>query len=315
MKKLVSILVIASLMMSVFYGCGSSDDDTDSDISPKPDDKETYVEYNEDDQYDDYNEDDQYDDYNDNYEENDYTDTQSFRYRAEKNEDDVYDLMQGETNDSLYKFKKVRYALTDRSGYDDGGHIFIYSFSSDARIPVFSKNEPIAIYYDADQLTLIKITSEVQYAPDINFANPIFNGLSYYNRAPYSINGLGMPRYNLSDSEEIEINGENYDEYLLEKSVILAQEGYSPAYFSIVSAEKDEVFSIGGYHGTEWTEYEFYADIPFWVQDSYEVITVPVEKTKNGYFTVDLSGLEAGTYYNLTQSSWSSNDKMFEIVD
>ena len=77
----------------------------------------------------------------------------------------------------------------------------------------------------------------------------------------------------------------------------------------LIDAEKDEKFIIGGYKGTEWVEYEFFADVPFWYQDSYEKVTVPVEKTRNGYFTVDLSGLEPGLYYN------STNDRMIEITD
>lgn len=296
MKKFVSLLALASLMLSALYGCGSSGDDYSSDYP---------AEYG-DEVYDENNNEYQEDETPEASEENAEDDTQSLTYEAELNEDGVYDLLQGDYDWSAYHRYKVRYMLDDKSGYDEGGHFFVYG-NSDVRIPVFSKNETVAIYTDVDELAFIKITSDIHYAPDLDLADE-FDGLGY-EKAPYGISGLGKWRYNFCNSDEIEINGEDYDEFLGKHTINLRADYYGTNYFALIDAEKGEKFTIGGYEGTKWVEYDFYADVPFWYQDTYEKVTVPVEKTRNGYFTVDLSGLETGLYYNLT------NDRMAEITE
>ena len=295
MKKFVSLLALASLMLSALYGCGSSGDDYSSDYT---------AEY-EDEVYDENNNEYQEDETPEAPEENAEDDTQSLTYEAELNEDGVYDLLQGDYDWSAYHRYKVRYMLDDKSGYDEGGHFFVYG-NNDVRIPVFSKNANIAIYTDVDELTFIKITSDIHYAPDIRFKK--YDEFEY-EKAPRTINWLGIPLYNFCNSDEVEINGENYDDFLDKHAISLREDYYVPNYFALIDAEKGERFTIGGYEGTKWVEYDFYADVPFWYQDTYEKVTVPVEKTRNGYFTVDLSGLETGLYYNLT------NDRMAEITE
>ena len=295
MKKFASILALMSLIVSALYGCGSSDDNYSSD----------YIEQLENGFFDETGNEYQEDETPGVPEENEEDETQSFKYMAEKNEDGVYDLLQGDYGWDSYSEYKVRYMLDDRSGYDEGGHFFVYG-SSDVRIPIFGKNESVAIYTDVDELTFIKITSDTHYAPDIRFKK--YDGFEY-DKAPRRIDGLGTWHYNFNDSDEIEINGENYDDFLDKYAVSLREDYYVSNYFALIDAEKGEKFTIGGYEGTKWVEYDFYADVPFWYQDTYEKVTVPVEKTRNGYFTVDLSGLESGLYYNLT------NKQMIEITE
>lgn len=295
MKKIVSVLILMSLIASALYGCGSSGDDYSSDYPAEYEDEvyeENYNEYQE-------------DETPEVPEENAEDDTQSLTYKAELNEDGVYNLLQNNNDCSVYK---VNYISDDRTEYDEGGHLFVYA-NSGSTIPVFSKSEPTAIYFDADEITFIKITSDIHYAPDVNFADSIYNNMLYYDVAPRKISGLGVYLYNFSNSDEIEINGENYDEFLDKRTVKLKEDYYVNNFFVLIDAEKGEEFNIGGYNGTAWNEYTFYADVPFWYQDTYEKVTVPVEKTRNGYFTVDLSTLESGTYVNLT------NKQLIEITD
>ena len=241
---------------------------------------------------------------NNEYQEPEETTALSLEFAAEKNEDGVYDLLQGETDIYIWRFHEVQYMLDDKSGYDKGNHLLIYGYdfvgNEQLKIPIFNKNLPVAIYFDADELTFIKITSDTHYAPNLNFAGY----RSVYDKSPYIFNAsvVADPKYNFENSDEVEINGENYDEFLDKHAVRFKG-------FVFLEAEKGEKFTIGGYREAEWVEYDFYADVPFWYQDSYEEVTVSVEKTRNGYFTVDLSGLESGLYYNLDKN------QMIEITE
>ncbi len=239
---------------------------------------------------------------NNEYQEPEETTALSLEFAAEKNEDGVYDLLQGETIISNWHFYNVKYMLDDKSGYDKGGHLFIYGTFSEREpleIPIFNKNLPVAIYFDADELNFIKITSDTHYAPDLNLAD--YNDGLGFCKSPFKIHfsagGMNNSQYDFKNSDEIEINGEDYETFLNKRAVNFKQ-GWS-SYYAFIEATAGEKFTIGGYKEAEWVEYDFYADVPFWYQDTYEKVTVPVEKTRNGYFTVDLSGFEPGLYYNV----------------
>lgn len=65
---------------------------------------------------------------------------------------------------------------------------------------------------------------------------------------------------------------------------------------SIIVADENEEIEIGGYEGTQWISKKLTANIEFYTPGYDESIELPLEKTKNGYFTIDSSDLY-GTYY------------------
>jgi len=288
MKKFASILALMSLIVSVLYGCGSSDDNYSSD----------YIEQLENGFFDETR---------NEYQENEEDDAQPFKYEAEMNDDGVYDLHQG---DYTYRVSK-----NSEDFPDPGSDPLLVFGDSEVRIAMFNKNDTAAVYSDVDEITFVKITTDISYTPDLNFATLVY-GESGYAKDPCEIGNeyaaVSYSQYDFTNSDEIEINGEDYNQFLDEHTISLGRSGYYfTGPFTIIDAEKGEKITIGGYKETEWIEYDFYADCCFWYQDSYEQVTAPVEKTRNGYFTVDLSGLEPGLYCTVDEHHYG---KVIEIV-
>lgn len=75
--------------------------------------------------------------------------------------------------------------------------------------------------------------------------------------------------------------------------------------YKVIKGEKNQEFTFGGHVGTDWTEFTSKACIEYYkiyANKNNDKIskTVPTEKTKDGYFTVDFSNLKSGIYYIVT---------------
>ena len=280
MKKIASILALMSLIVSALYGCGSSGDVPVEKFSSS----------------DEIESDGMYNNEGDNgYSEEDPA-ARPLKFNAKPNEDGVYDLFQeDEYGVQHYYYENKVSELVDIDNGCVSCNKLLINGTSDSRIAVFNKNDTMAIYIDRDELEFIKITSDIKYAPNLNFDYDLFEGVITYDKAPRRIDGLGTWLYNFYQSDEIEMNGEDYKEFL-DKHAINMRTG-SVEHISLIDGKKGEKFVVAGYYGTSWEACEFYADVPFWIIDSYEKLTVPIEKTRNGYFIVDLSGVEPGVYY------------------
>ncbi len=70
-------------------------------------------------------------------------------------------------------------------------------------------------------------------------------------------------------------------------------------YYKLYNLKKGQTVTMGGYVQTEWKEITLTADVEYYlIEDSdNNSIKCDVQKTKNGYFTVDLSKFENGLYY------------------
>ncbi|MCQ2483934.1 MAG: hypothetical protein MJ168_01225 [Clostridia bacterium] len=176
---------------------------------------------------------------------------------------------------------------------------FVYS-SIDHKIGSFNKNSTTAIYSDFQEINLIKITDNKSYTYDINFT--ITSG---YNCSKYQVTECvepisgGYPLFNFLDSDEIEINNEDYEKYVKKNSFCFVNYQFSLIYdgYMILKSQKGDRIEVGGYHGINWDTYEFQADTQYYIVNDKDKVTIPTQKTRNGYFTVDLSNLENGLYY------------------
>lgn len=79
-------------------------------------------------------------------------------------------------------------------------------------------------------------------------------------------------------------------------------------YFNfLVAPQKDVVATIGGYIGTYWVEEEVLLNALYLKGEMHRtVVDCPFERTKNGYFILDISNLPVGRYY--------VDDRVIDIV-
>lgn len=71
--------------------------------------------------------------------------------------------------------------------------------------------------------------------------------------------------------------------------------GKSNSYALVASKEKDAEITWGQYQGTDFVEGEFTADTPYYAEED-DSFSLPANKSKNGYFSVDLSSLSTKGY-------------------
>ncbi len=92
-----------------------------------------------------------------------------------------------------------------------------------------------------------------------------------------------------SENEEFEeLNGQDPNSYRSRLS----------AYYPILRAEKDEEFTFSYYSGTDYLSDTVVADRFYYIAGGgNQRISLPIEKTQNGYFIVDYSALQPGLYH------------------
>lgn len=74
-------------------------------------------------------------------------------------------------------------------------------------------------------------------------------------------------------------------------------------------------FSIGYYQGTKWREETIEVDTEGFDFDSDNPIELPVEKTKDGYFFVDISSLGPGKYAIANGNKWHSQVNSYSVIE
>lgn len=166
----------------------------------------------------------------------------------------------------------------------------------------YKKSIPFAIYKEIYALNLIKVEKNFNYTITANFYSDLTTQYKVSSSPSYLNLNYTSPNFELFEfdvSDEPEVNGEFYYTYIRDHSVTFSDSTslYYRIDYRLIEAEKGDAFSISGYEGVRWVTYNYIADTPFCLIDNYSQKRLPVEKTKNGYFTADLSSLESGVYF------------------
>ena len=216
--------------------------------------------------------------------------------------------------DSAYDQVVGNYIETpDTSETDKWFHIF--TKSANESIKKLRRSDVAAIYTTDDEIDFYKVTNPPQYTVPLDFEDPM-GDLSSVNGYPknfgtffeyFSAVGDEQPypfeESGLTDPEcpIVEVNGEELEEYVNGncynfRNVIgywtNDNEGHK-----ILVCKKNEEVTLGGYVGTKWVESKVYASTEYYKVEAGNCTTIKSEKTKNGYFTVDISSLETGIYF------------------
>ena len=67
--------------------------------------------------------------------------------------------------------------------------------------------------------------------------------------------------------------------------------------YKLLTCNKNEKLVFGYYVGTKWEESTVKASIEYYKAYYGNSIDITPEKTKKGYFTVDITGLKKGLYF------------------
>lgn len=194
----------------------------------------------------------------------------------------------------------------DKSYYER--YILVFK-NVDTTIPKIKKEATIGIYtnnYESILLLPVDVSSP-KYTVNMNFYR--LNKELVETRPSifwsYGSQYTTMPDFSGRYAPISECNGIDLEtfinknsEYFYHMRDISSHDGYK-----LLTAQKNQQFEFGGYVGTKWESFIAKADIEYYKIDAYsddnENKEIPVEKTKNGYFTVDFSNLKPGFYYIL----------------
>lgn len=136
-----------------------------------------------------------------------------------------------------------------------------------------------------DQMIIVG-RSGLSCTPIIEMDYTIPYMFSVYDGTIHSKTPVGSAFGGYSEDFE-EINGNDPSRYIQRLS----------SYCNIFQAEKGEKFSFGYFSGTDFVEDEVIADSYYYIVGEDDTYTsLPVTKTKDGYFIIDYSGLTAGYY-------------------
>ena len=196
-----------------------------------------------------YEEENNEDDYE--YQEPEGTTNKTLKTIAEKNQDGVYDFLNGYNNSVTHEEVSYFWGEIDQEcSYDNGGHLFVCG-TKDTEIPIYNKNETMAIYSGIEEIVLIKITDDVRYTPDLNFhpkgEDPYVSSRDIkFTSHPFGLTvRYGSDTFHLDKSDELEINGINYDNYLLENTIKMkGPGGIWAVFYSIIDAEQGDKFTL-----------------------------------------------------------------------
>lgn len=191
--------------------------------------------------------------------------------------------------ENFYPLKTLNYNADGNFTLDDGSKGVIFrdeSYNYDEEGPV--ENWPRTVHASTGQFLVTNNGLE-----EVQFRQVVDTG---YTLTMESV-GSGV-QYD-------EINGVAVDgsatEFLSSEYEVIRGYVTNPTYDSI---------TVGYYLGTKFHETEMYFDVPFCTCSEVSY-TVPVEKTKNGYFIVDISSIPSGTYL----VSVVNQDPMIIIID
>lgn len=194
------------------------------------------------------------------------------------------------------------------TGYFNGSTRSLYYMnSSDVYVPSLTDSDQLVYFSSGDVPEYEALDVKKQgYTADAVFWNShVTMGIS--NAAVAAFGELGD-----SDLEVKEVNGENYESFLNNNTVNAGD--YCTSVYSgdptcnvmIADLDADENITLSYYEGTEKQETELIADQDYWITDGCErwsgseLVTTgtkfEVKLGEDSYGTIDVSGLEEGTY-------------------
>lgn len=187
----------------------------------------------------------------------------------------------------------------------------------DSIIPKIPQNATIGIYNDLESIDLLPVDiSSPRYTVNLNFywlyddkvadhPGRIHYGEWFNNIADKSEINI-LKSFWDNDIHFTECNNVDFETYVNQNSVIFHYYSVFDGSddYKLLSAQKNQTFEFGGYKGTQWESFTTKADVEYYSVNAYsddnvKIKRIQVEKTKNGYFTVDLSALKPGVYYVL----------------
>lgn len=80
-------------------------------------------------------------------------------------------------------------------------------------------------------------------------------------------------------------------------------------------SETPTEFTIGYYQGTKWVESTIWVKTEGFDINSNNSIELPIEKTKDGYFYVDISSLNPGKYAIANGNAWHSQVNDYSVIE
>lgn len=202
--------------------------------------------------------------------------------------------------------------------YDDNVLRYIVCWkNANEMIPKIDKNALVGITDANDEISLLPINGESPtYAVPVNFANNVTReqddvySLPDFIDVKSDIDGTDL-KNQLKQSTEC--NGQNLKTFINANSDYFVYRGGTmggPLWecYKLLIGEKNQEFTFGGYFGTNWEEMSAVACLEYYkIPENKNENTfqkVKTEKTKNGYFKVDLSGLDSGIYYVSTYDTF-----------
>lgn len=223
----------------------------------------------------------------------------------------------------LYSYSETSHCLNPcyPKQWNEDGFILVWKNANEI-IPKIDKNSTVAIYDSYEEITVIPInTSTPYYTVPLNFF-----GYDEEKVADFPNSLLGRGVIITSKDENIdfsvdnlltpgnpltECNGEDLETFINNNSVVFYHQVDAMLWHSykILDTEKNKEFEFGGYVGTNWETFtsracvEYYKVYPKSENQSISR-TLTTEKTKNGYFTVDISTLDSGIYYVSTYNTF-----------
>lgn len=267
MKKLIKILSTVMAIGILFSGCGSSSSDVYNDIDSTEnstfDEKVTSNETTNDSEI------------------------------IVPNEDGIIEL-------SGYSYS-VGYLSSEVSEDNVNESVFLIWKDIDVPIKKIKQSDTVGIYDTFETLTFLKIDTASRYIVPLNFAGiteetptgfPETFSHGNYKKDFGNLTNPGNPI--------IECNNTPLDEFINANSCSFHEPiGFfsSGARYWFIEGEKYEEFELGGYVGTDWKSVTVKADTEIYTPKIENKLIIPVEKTKKGFFKVDISSLDKAIYF------------------
>ncbi len=244
---------------------------------------------------------------------------------------DLPDTVNGYITENDKGFVELK-QYSNRSGKSDGtcsyessfdknkNNYFIFVWkNANENIPKIKKDSIVGVTSPYSEIKYIPISeTKPQYFVPINFFEDKYN---FYGDTLTGTNSLSTYRSEdnidfsikkdadkLTDPGNpiIECNGEDIGAFIDNNSVCIYKiNTMSSDGYKLIKGEKNQAFTFGGYVGTEWKEFTSKACVAgysIYRTGNNESITqtIPTQKTKDGYFSVDFSNLDSGIYYITT---------------
>ncbi len=194
---------------------------------------------------------------------------------------------------------------------------FIWKNTNES-IPKLNKKDKVGIYKTLDEVELIRVDEKPNYTVAMNFikgdgypkafqddgfgSNNISGITNAHNNIDFDVGNIAHNGNPITECNEKELNefiDANCDLFFYHEPTF----GYhSDKGYKLLNAKKNEKFVFGGYVGTSYESFEAKATVEYYkildvANGNETAFYAPVNKTKNGYFEVDLSEVEPGIYF------------------